>query len=82
MITVPAATPFTMPVAEPIVAIPGEPELHVPPPIEADQVVDAPAQSAVLPESTASGLTVTCIVVVSDEPAQSVILTLNESLPL
>ena len=31
MIVVPAATPVTMPVVEPIVAMPVDPELHVPP---------------------------------------------------
>lgn len=52
----PATTPF----AEPTVAIPGIPELQVPPVVEFDKVIDEPAHTLIAPSMAAgSGCTVT-----------------------
>ena len=42
----PGKIPVTIPVAEPIVAIPDEAELHVPPVIASDKIVFPPGQIA------------------------------------
>ena len=61
---VPPAMPETTPVPTPIVAIPGEPELHVPPPAASVSVVVLPWQTFSMPEIGASGVTVTTAVAV------------------
>ena len=62
--TVPAETPDTIPVAEPIVAMPGSPELHSPTAGTADKTVVVPThrlESPIIPPGR--GLTVTIAVV-------------------
>ena len=49
MLVVPADTPVTTPVADPIVATPVEPELHVPPVVPSLKVAVEPAQSVSVP---------------------------------
>ena len=56
MVAVPAATPATMPVVEPMVATPGADEDQVPPVVASVQVVDAPAQILVTPPAIAAGV--------------------------
>ena len=58
---VPAETPVTTPVAEPIVAMPVPVDVHVPPPAS-DKVVVAPIHKVAVPEIDAgNGLTVTIL---------------------
>lgn len=58
----PAATPETIPVADPTVATDGVPLLHVPPPASLNVVVD-PTQTVSVPAMVAgSGLTVKGVV--------------------
>ena len=60
IVVIPAATPVTTPVPEPTVAIPGDPELHVPPPEGSLKAVVAPVHTVATPVIGAgSGLTVT-----------------------
>ena len=71
MVTVPAETPVTKPVPDPIVAIPGLPLLHVVVPDGSLSVVVAPTHNVVVPPIGAgNGLTV--IMAVAIQPVASV----------
>ena len=60
MFEVPAETPVTIPVVEPMVAIPGNAELHEPPVEPSLKVVVAPAQTFATPViADGNGLMVT-----------------------
>jgi hypothetical protein len=64
MALVPAATPLTVPVPEPTVAMPVALLLHVPPPVALARVVVRNGQTAVVPVIDAgNGLTVITVVV-------------------
>jgi hypothetical protein len=64
MMEVPADTPHAVPVL-PTVAIPDEPELHVPPAVASVRLVHAPAHTVVTPIiADGKGLTVATIVAV------------------
>ena len=65
MITaVPAAMPVTVPVVDPIEAIPVAEELHVPPTGESLRFVVAPGHTVAVPEMVpGKGLTVTTVVI-------------------
>ena len=64
MITVPAATPVTKP-AEPTVAIPVLPLLHVPPEVPSDKVMFAPVPTVVKPDIVpADGIVLTVMTAV------------------
>jgi len=70
MITVPAATPVTKP-AEPTVAIPVLPLLHVPPEVPSDKVMLEPAVTVdkpVIAPAEGSGFTVTVAMTWQPEP--------------
>ena len=65
---VPLATPVTVPDVDPIVAIPVDPDTHVPPPASLNAVVN-PVQTDAVPEiAEGSGFTVTVVVVLQPEP--------------
>ena len=65
MLAVPALTPVTNPVLEPIVAMPVLPLLHVPPVVALARVDVVPAHIAVAPVIAAgSGFTVIIVVVI------------------
>ena len=66
MVVLPAATPVTMPVAEPTDAVAGAADDHVPPLTASPRVVVAASQTAAVPvivPALGSGLTVTTLVV-------------------
>lgn len=75
MVTLPAATPVTIPDEEPIVAVAGIALLHVPPPIDADSVLVPPVHTVVPPDITASGFTVIVFVACDVSPHASVATT-------
>ena len=49
IVDVPADTPVTIPVTDPTVAIPDDPELHVPPAIVLSSVVVSPTHTLMVP---------------------------------
>lgn len=64
MIAVPADMPLTTPDSEPMAAIPGEADIHVPPLVPSSKVVVAPTHTTDDPETgKGSGLTLTVVVV-------------------
>lgn len=70
MVAVPAATPDTTPVDEPMVAIVVGVLLHVPPPVASASVVVAPAHNDIVPVMPAGeALTVTAVVTKLVHPA-------------
>ena len=79
----PDDAPKTTPPDEPTVVTDIVPELHVPPVTESVSVVVLPMQTCLVPVITdGNGFTVTCTIVVSNEPEQSTTITLKESAPL
>ena len=71
MVAVPAETPVTAPEEEPTVAIPVEPEDHVPPEVASLSVVFAPTQTVAVPDIADGGaFTVTAIVAEQPEPTE------------
>ena len=64
MVTVPAATPVTMPEVDPTVAIDGLLVSHVPPETASPSVKVPPTPTVVPPDIGASGLTVNVIVAI------------------
>ncbi len=67
MVALPAATPETIPVAEPTVAIEVLLLVHVPPEVALFSVTEAPTHVAIVPVM-ADGNGVTVTVVVTDPP--------------
>jgi hypothetical protein len=66
IVAVPAATPVTIPVKDPIVAIPIAPELHIPPVAALVNVVEADPHSVPVPVMVpASGILLTVTTVVA-----------------
>ncbi len=64
MTDVPVVMPDTVPDDEPIVAMDGDPDIHVPPGVASVSVVVVPEQSTLAPAmGDGSGLTVTMMVV-------------------
>ena len=83
IVAVPAATPVTIPVEEPTVAIAVLLLLQIPEPTRSTNSVFWPAQTVLEPVmAEGGGVTATWISVVSVPPLQSVITILNESLPV
>ena len=69
MVAVPAETPVTAPEEEPTVAIPVEPEDHVPPEVASVKDIVDPTQTLVLPEiAEGVGFTLTETVVELVQP--------------
>ena len=62
----PAETPETIPEVGATVAIPVDPEVHVPPVVELLNVVVAPAQTVAVPVIAPSGDAITVIIFVAD----------------
>jgi len=74
-VVVPAETPVTTPVAEPIFAIPGEPELQLPPDVASLKFILRPAQTFERPIIAAGrGFTVTVLTVI--QPVGNVYVTI------
>ena len=74
MVEVPVVTPFTIPVAEPMVATLGVLLVHVPPSALCN-VVEDPTQAVNVPVIAGVGFTVIVLVVVFVNPLPSVIVT-------
>ena len=71
MNAVPPDTPVTIPLKDPTVAIPGAPELHVPPEDVSVKVAGTPAQMTALPDIGAgNGSTVTEAVTKHPAPSE------------
>ena len=67
----PVETPATMPEADPIVAMPGDPELQEPPEMVSDKVKPEPAHNAEGPAMTdGNALTVTTAVATQPDPIE------------
>jgi hypothetical protein len=71
MTVVPDETPVTTPLAEPIVAIDGEPEVHTPPPGELLRLIDDPTQTVEGPVITV-GVGFTVMVMEVEQPVDNV----------
>ena len=65
------ATPVAMPVEDPTVAIPGNPEVQLPPAVTSVKVVVAPMQMVPLP-TIAAGVKLTVTVVAAAQPVGNV----------
>ncbi len=59
MVAVPGAIAVTMPSDDPIVAMPGDPDVHVPPGYASESVVVIPSQIASGPDMGGAPVTVT-----------------------
>jgi hypothetical protein len=64
IVTVPALTPVTIPVADPIVAMAILSLIHTPPPVVTLSAVEAPTHTPVLPLITGIEFTVIVLVVI------------------
>lgn len=79
----PAATPLTVPVDEPIVAMAGEPELHMPPAVGLVSVVVEPWHTAGGPAiGNGSGLTVIVAEVAQPVPTEYEMVTVPAATPV
>ena len=79
----PAANPFTIPVEEPIVAVPVAPEVQEPPAVPSVRLVEEPIHTAAVPVIAAGrSLTVTVNVVIQPVPKEYVIVAVPRDEPV